>query len=249
MKHYHGTPISGSNAVAVTALKGGRAFIAHRRPDHLKIAIEHCLGFSVDNSAFSAWRSGQPIENWMPYYDWVDGLQQQHANFDWSVIPDVIDGTERDNDALIKQWPSDLASVGVPVWHMHESIGRFVRLCEQFDRVAIGSSGQFAHPCTKPWWQRMHAAMDSICDSQGKAPCDLHGLRMLNQAIADVVPLTSADSTTLAINVGFDSRSSIACRHERALSLRAHIESITAVNRYVRPMQLDIFWSCDAQLA
>jgi len=83
--------------------------------------------------------------------------------------------------------------------------------------------------------------MIPVCDSQGRPPCLLHGLRMLNQAIVSVVPLHSADSTTLAINVGFDKNSSIACRHERALFLRARIESITAVSRYERPRQLDMW--------
>jgi hypothetical protein len=240
MNHYHGTPISGTNQVAETALAGGRAFISHRRRDHLQIAIDHCVGFSVDNGAFSAWRSGQPITDWQTYYNWVSDLQQ-HSAFDWAIIPDVIDGTESDNDHLLAQWPADLKSVGVPVWHMHESIDRFARLCDRFDRVAIGSSGQFAHPCTKPWWQRMHAAMDAVCDSQGLPPCLLHGLRMLNQAIVSVVPLDSADSTTLAINVGFDKNSTIKCRHERALFLRARIESIRAVSRYERPRQMDMW--------
>lgn len=240
MKHYHGTPISGAQAVAVTALQNGRAFVSHRRPDHLGIAIKHCVGFSVDNGAFSAWRAGSPIAEWQPYYKWVDHLQQ-HGNFDWAVVPDIIDGTEQDNDKLLSQWPADLKKIGVPVWHMHESLERFDRLCSRFERVAIGSSGAFAHPCTKPWWQRMHAAMDVVCDKNGVPPCKLHGLRMLNQAITSTIPLSSADSTTLAINVGLDTRSNISCRHARAINLRERIESISAVCRWEKPLQIDMW--------
>jgi len=54
------------------------------------------------------------------------------------------DGTEQDNDVLVDQWPKDLVGIGVPVWHLHESLKRLRRLCESFSRVALGSSGDFA---------------------------------------------------------------------------------------------------------
>lgn len=237
---YHGTPISGTSAVAVTALSGSRAFISHRRRDQLKIAIENCVGFSVDNGAFSAWRAGCPIIDWQPYYAWVRGLQQ-HKNFNWAIIPDVIDGNELDNDALIDQWPSDLRNIGVPVWHMHESFERLKRLCNRFDRVAIGSSGQYSVVCSSAWWHRMNGAMRFICDENGMPPCALHGLRMLNQAITSTIPLDSADSTSLARQVAYDSTSGIQCRHERAKSIKNRIESIVTTDRFIEPSQLELW--------
>lgn len=237
---YHGTPISGTNAVAVTALSDSRAFISHRRPDHLKIAINHSIGFSVDNGAFSAWRAGHPIFDWLPYYDWVDGLRQ-YANFEWAVIPDVIDGNEQDNDMLIEQWPVDLRHVGVPVWHMHESFERLKRLCSEFDRVAIGSSAQYSVVCSAAWWHRINGAMRFICDKDGRPPCALHGLRMLNQAITATIPLDSADSTSLARQVAYDSTSGIQCRHERAKSIKKRIESILTTDIFIEPQQFELF--------
>lgn len=240
---FHGTPISGKSDVAVTALTGAFSFISFLRRDDLKRSENVAQGFSVDNGAFSAWKADKPIQDWNTYYQWVETLADSYSKFCWAVIPDVIDGDEQQNDALIAQWPDHLQHVGVPVWHMHESFARLVRLCEDWPRVAIGSSGEFARPCSWQWWQRIHAAMHSICDSDGKPPCELHGLRMLNTKITSQIPLTSADSTTLARNLAYDSKSKIKCRHERAVSLRNHIESLVISDRWLRPKHDDLFWS------
>lgn len=81
----------------------------------------------------------------------------------------MIDGDEVANDALLADWPKDLR--GVPVWHLHESLERLQRLqrlAVDWQTVAIGSSGQWAHPGTAAWWKRMGSAMDAICDDQGR---------------------------------------------------------------------------------
>jgi hypothetical protein len=55
---------------------------------------------------------------------------------------------------------------------------------------------------TPDWWQRMGGAMDAICDEEGRPPCKLHGLRMLNPTVFSQLPLASADSTNVAQNHG-----------------------------------------------
>jgi len=89
---------------------------------------------------------------------------------------------------------------------MHESIERLQRLAQSWRMVALGSSGQWRSPGTASWWKRMGAAMDAICDDQGRPLCRLHGLRMLDPAIFQGLPLASADSTNAAVNGGSISR-------------------------------------------
>jgi hypothetical protein len=62
-------------------------------------------------------------------------------------VPDVIDGTEDDNDALLASWPADIR--GVPVYHLHESLDRLDFLCTRWPTVALGSSGQWPTPGTR----------------------------------------------------------------------------------------------------
>lgn len=102
MIHYHGLPITPASA-ARAAISGGHAFVSFMYPDQLGLALEVAQSFAVDNGAFSAWKSGKTID-WRTYYCWVADLHRL-PNFDFAVIPDVIDGDEEANDALLAEWP------------------------------------------------------------------------------------------------------------------------------------------------
>ncbi len=208
MIHYHGLPIT-PNAAASAAISRGHAFVSFNRPDQLGLVLDVCQSFAVDNGAFSAWKSGNAVTDWGRYYKWVAELHR-YPSFDFAVIPDVIDGDEDDNDALIEQWPwqgtSKGAWVGAPVWHMHEGINRLLRLALEWPRVCIGSSGQYATIGDSRWWARIGEAMNAVCDRNGNPLAKLHGLRMLNPEVFSRLPFASADSTNIAQNVGIDSR-------------------------------------------
>ena len=203
MIHYHGLPITPASAAA-KVLSGRHAFVSYLNPQQLEIAIEVCQSFAVDNGAFSAWKAGKPILNWLPYFDWVERIKRT-PGFDFAVIPDVIDGFELENDELIDAWPHE-PWLSAPVWHMHESIKRLERLARNWPRVAIGSSGQYATVGDARWWARMAEAMNAVCDDNGLPVCKLHGLRMLNPDVFTRLPFTSADSTNVAQNVGIDGK-------------------------------------------
>ena len=103
MIHYHGTPIS-SDKVARLALEGGHALVSFASQQQMHLVTEMCQSFILDNGAFSAWRQGKPIVDWQPYYDWVFEMSK-YPNFDWAIIPDVIDGDECANDRLLIECP------------------------------------------------------------------------------------------------------------------------------------------------
>lgn len=62
----------------------------------------------------------------------------------WAVIPDVIDGDEDANNALLVSWSLRGLPKGAPVWHLHESLDRLQRLAAGYERVCFGSSGSYA---------------------------------------------------------------------------------------------------------
>lgn len=98
-----------------------------------------------------------------------------------------------------------------------------------FPRVCIGSSGEFATVGTTAWWGQMARAMRVVCDDEGRPLCKLHGLRMLNQEVFTRLPLSSADSTNIARNIGIDQAwrgtYSPPTKEARASVMRARIES------------------------
>lgn len=205
MIHYHGTPFSGPQENHL-ALQSKHAMVSFETPNHVSVIAELCQSFCLDNGAFSAWKAGRNYD-FDGYFEWAtDWLK--HPGCDFAVIPDIIDGSEDDNDALINGLVTTERKLckWVPVWHLHESIDRLLKLCEAWPRVALGSSGDYAEIGNRKWWNRMAEAMDEITDDDGFPICRIHGLRMLDPGLFSYIPFSSADSTNVARNIGLDVR-------------------------------------------
>jgi hypothetical protein len=231
--HYHGMPIT-PEVAAVAAISGGHAFVSFAHPDQLGTAAHFCQSFAVDNGAFSAWRAGRPVTDWRPFYAWA-GECLRIPSCDFAVIPDVIDGDEAANDALLTEWPLP-RWFGAPVWHMHESLDRLGRLAAGWPRVCFGSSGEYARVGNEQWWHRVAHAMRVVCDDEGRPLVKLHGLRMLNPAVFTRLPFASADSTNIGRNIGIDKhwRGTYTPPNKaaRAAVMRARIEAHNAPPRW-----------------
>jgi hypothetical protein len=64
-------------------------------------------------------RSGRRVSTALTgtsYYRWVEA-GRTHPGFDFAIIPDVIDGSEEENDDLMGEWPF---FDGVPDYHLHD---------------------------------------------------------------------------------------------------------------------------------
>ncbi len=195
---YHGTPIGGPRLATSGFLqKNNRhALIPFFRQDDLGAALSFCTTVVFDTGAYTLFRQGGGNYDlhYDAYLDWVRDYYR-HPRFAWAIIPDVIDGGEDENDSYLKRWPDDLKYVGVPVWHMNESLERLHRLCSNYPRVALaqgGYKGQFI--------PRLDEAMERICDENGQPICKLHGLKMQDPKIFTQYPFSSTDSTNIGQN-------------------------------------------------
>jgi hypothetical protein len=232
--HIHGTPLT-PEWIAAMLFKGRHVCISFAHPEQIEILLQECQSAILDNGAFSAWLSGKPITDWLPFRAWIDKWSS-HPSVDWWLIPDVIDGDERDNDHLIFEFRE--VKYGVPVWHLHESTDRILRLMDMgYDRIAIGSSGEYAEIGNDRWYSRMAEAMQVLCDEEGRPKVKLHGLRMLNPAIFTKFPFASADSTNVARNVGLDckykGKLKTANKLTRGIVLANNIESFQSAERWI----------------
>lgn len=192
MIHYHGTPITPREQLMRMA---GRHFcISFAAPQDLKTCLSIGQSVMFDNGAFSVYTRGAKPD-WKAYYQWLEPMLG-HPHF--AVIPDVIEGTEAEQDALLEDWPF-LWSVGAPVWHLNESVDRLLSLVGQnWPRVCFGSSGQYWQVGAPAWQRRMDEAFNAIEHEFNSMPW-IHGLRMLGQSDGHW-PLASADSTNVAQN-------------------------------------------------
>jgi hypothetical protein len=200
--HYHGTPISGGVG-AQQALSGKHALVSFANPGHIEHISLIAHSFILDNGAFTAWKQGDEFDL-TGYLLWANKWLK-HPGCDWALAPDVIDGSEEENDALLNL-VSHQRHKFVPVWHMNESIARLRTLCFEWPRVAMGSAGDFATLGTKEWWARLHEAWRSIVDCEGVPLTKIHGLRMLNPKVFTRFPFSSCDSANAAINSGSNAR-------------------------------------------
>lgn len=191
MIHYHGTPITPVSALYDLA---GRHFcVSHAAPQDVERV--HLIGQSVmlDNGAFSAWKAKKPT-NWPAYYMWCERWLQSPST--WAVIPDEIDAGAQMQDALISEWPH--GDKGAPVWHMDESLDRLLRLIDNWSRVCIGSTDEYAVVLSEAWERRMDDAWNLIGRSRRFLP-NLHMLRGM-QLSGRRWPFASVDSTDIGRN-------------------------------------------------
>ncbi len=222
---------------------GRHAFVSWLYQRVLGTVIDVCQSFAVDCGAWTAHNSDKKIsDGWAGYYEWVREAARI-PSFDWAIIPDVIGGSEADNDALLAEWPH--GTVGVPVWHSSESTERLVRLCADYPRVAIGAHPEYP-PGSGEWWKIMVRAMEAATDSDGVPYARLHGLRMLDPAIFTRLPLASADSINVALNLRSNDRFGIyrpPSARVRAAVLADRIEIHNAPARWERHNQYDLWQS------
>lgn len=244
MIHYHGGPIT-PESCARRVWQGRHAFVSFSAPTQIELAASVSQSFALDNGAFSLWKADQPTD-WPGYYEWC-GQWFGHPACDWAVIPDVIGGSEADNDALLTEWP--YGHSGVPVWHLDESIERLERLAADWPRVALGSAAEYDVSRPRKCLARLAQALPPISDESGRPLVKLHGLRMLNPEITRYLPLSSADSTNVARNIGLDSAwrgtYTPATKETRADVLVERIESRPTPSRFIADdwsdQRLDLF--------
>jgi hypothetical protein len=134
-----------------------------------------------------------PERDWAPYYQWLD--ERLFSPGRWAVIPDAPGAPSQLNDGLLNDWPFG-RSRGVPLWHMDGPIERLGRLCERYDRVALGWIG---HPKKEPvGCDAYHRRMEDVARLLGNRWPPIHMMRGV--LVARDYPFISADSTSLAQN-------------------------------------------------
>lgn len=191
MIHYHGTPIT--PVAALYELRGRHFCVSHANPQDVERC--HQIGQSVllDNGAFSKWKSGKATD-WDAYYAWCERWLSYPTT--WAIIPDVIDGGSQLQDALVREWP--FGKRGAPVWHMDEPLNRLHQLTDEWPRVCIGSTAEYAVVLSDAWCRRM----DEMWNEVGKRNRFLPWLHMLRgmQLSGRRWPFASVDSTDVAQN-------------------------------------------------
>lgn len=248
---YHVTPMGGTRANTAEFLRSSKhALVSYARPEDLGCVLSYCRSMLADSGAYTAWRQKTTLDV-DGYMEWVRSFMH-HPTYAGAFISDVIGGSgtlkqrEKANDDLLTLWRRSGLVGGIPVWHLDESIERLEDLCRNPDYpvVAFGSAGKkWSTPGTADWWDRMNGVMPRIC-VDGKPICKLHLLRGLNPDIFRHLPLSSADSSSVARNSGTEGRFKgyvPPTSAQRALVIAARIEAYNSAAIYTPYNVTDAF--------
>jgi hypothetical protein len=199
---------------------GTRSRLGRQLDDAIRLVDKDGI-LLVDNGAYSAWRSGAIKSNglfdddfsyWDKFAYWAADLLKRCPQA-VVVLPDVIDGDEASNDALMDEFTAQ-ANLGLglkipmertmPVWHLHESLDRLKRMVASgYSYLAFGSSGQYAKCGTPEWHDRIKAAfaaIDEECSDGGEVNRRPWIHMMRAQSFADQYDFDSSDSCNVAVN-------------------------------------------------
>lgn len=190
MIHYHGTPITPRHKLL--EMQGRHFCVSFADPRDLEVVLKMGQSVMMDNGAFTAFTKGKPMDR-VGYYAWCE---EYLVAPNWAVIPDIIGGLEEDQKMSLKKWhfPNYLSA---PVWHLNLSIDYLLYLADNYERICLGSAGEFWQLGTRKWEQRMDQAFEAL--SKRRHLPWIHGMRMLAQADKRW-PLASADSSNVARN-------------------------------------------------
>ena len=209
MIKYHGTPITPMKIFNESVINRN-VLIPFTKTQDLKRALKICNKIIIDNGAYTLWRQGGEID-WDKYYSFLEDIKDKIEFF---FIPDVIDGTEKENDKLIDDYLKTYFKNGVPIWHVNESFERLENMIKKFDYIAIGSAGEYRDLGTFKWHRRMNDVMSVLCNEDGTPKVKIHMLRCLDPKIFMRYPFHSGDSTNLAQNHARDGWKNILNRIE-----------------------------------
>ena len=205
---YHGGPITPYDVFDLVVDGGQRALcVSFYTPYQIEMAARDSSELMIDCGSFAAWTANMKVgaqtiifdqAYWLAYYafsaKWVRRPQ------DWCVIPDVIDAGSQEQDALLREWPAELARCGVPVWHMDEPVARLLRLIDTYGRVCIGSTAEYRVVGSPEWRERMDEVWNAIWTMFGAIP-DVHMFRGLQCLLPSYdYPFRRVDSTNIARN-------------------------------------------------
>ena len=190
MIHYHGTPLTPRSQLR--RMTGKHFCVSFANPSDAQTVLK--IGQSVmwDNGAFTSYTKGK-IVDLEGYYKWLEPLLG-HPH--WAVIPDIIDGSVKDQQKLVSQWP--FGFLGAPVWHMAEPMNRLLELADSWPRICFGSSGIYWNVGSEAWRERADIAFNELIKRHSRLPW-IHMMRGL-ALCGNRWPFASSDSANVARN-------------------------------------------------
>lgn len=168
--------------------------VSFAEPRDADWCLKHAQLIMWDNGAYSIYTrtGGKDRLDTDAYYDWLEN-KMFHPHF--AIVPDVIGGTEEENDQLSWNWPFNPKHSAI-VYHFGESKDRLRRIIDEWPRFAIGGSVGENNPGTDSWKRELDSIWNVV--EKSNAHPMVHMMRAHSEASMGGWPFYSADSASWA---------------------------------------------------
>ena len=215
----HGLPLTPIRLLE--PLRGSSFCVSFARPDQIEEAID-LVGdeeiLILDNGAFSIWRAqveGRALPERLTFdsaaayreafWAWANEIQDRCPQA-VAVIPDVIEGSARDNllelTWALREGLADYPDRTMAIWHMDDDFEQLVTMARICNFVGIGSCAEYDVQRNRVGYhERLEAAREVLAEvrtAHRRAPW-IHLMRGLGQLHA-ASWVESADSSNVARN-------------------------------------------------
>lgn len=207
---YHGTPITPNSTIDLIGGNSRSFCVSFYTPYQDKWCDENSLRWFADNGMFSLWQ--QALKRGDNFASMTDDYIERYIDWcrrwclegsgrcEWAVIPDPIGTSTQELDAMLRIWPSELRGFGVPVYHLDEPIDRVLKLLDQYGRVCMGATAEYARIMSPEFAGRMDEVYGAIDGYFGQV-MPTHFFRGLQLFKPECDwPIISADSADRARN-------------------------------------------------
>jgi hypothetical protein len=201
-----GTPVTPNKLLHTLA--GSSFCVSFAAPRDLDDCIELVGADQIlvlDNGAFTHWRQGHGAIDRAAFWEWANAAQARCEQA-VAVIPDVIEGSERDNliecSYALRNDFAQFPERTMAIWHLNESLEQLEKLCRLMNFVGFGSCAEFDVQSNRDGYlariREAYAVVERVELEHGRRPW-IHLMRGLG-VYAEVICAESADSTNVAVN-------------------------------------------------
>jgi hypothetical protein len=201
-----GTPVTPK--ALFPSLAGSSFCVSHADPRDLGRAIEFVGEDEIlvlDNGAFTHWRQGRGAIDRKAFWAWANSAQAMSSQA-VAVVPDVIEGSERENifeiSWALREGLADYPERTMSIWHLNESLEFLETQARLMNFVGFGSCAEFdVQRKRADYLARIREAsevLDQVERDYNRRPW-IHLMRGLG-IFGELTRFESADSTNIAVN-------------------------------------------------
>lgn len=161
------------------------------------IQSKDCKSFLLDSGAFTFMNNTKKNVDWKEYIDsYINFINKYDVKQFFELDIDCIVGYE--NVLKIRRYIEQKTQKRcIPVWHKSRGIDEFIKMCDEYDYVAIGGI------VTKEITRQQHKYFKWFIDEAHKRGCKIHGLGYTDMKDVAQYRFDTVDSTTWLIGAKF----------------------------------------------